>query len=90
MNFQWMTTLFKNRDFLLGRRRNRGTMWVSLLGVGISLAALLLRRNGNQNNVLQNAMKNFTKQNNLQQTALTNEFSNELKPDQQAFNNKNN
>lgn len=65
-------------------------MWVSLLGVGISLAALLLRRNGNQNNVLQNAMKNFTKQNNLQQTALTNEFSNELKPDQQAFNNKNN
>ncbi|MCY7771434.1 hypothetical protein [Bacillus haynesii] len=94
MNFQWMTTLFRNRNLLFGRRRNRGrgTMWVSLLGLGISLVAFLFRRNGNKNNPVQNLMKNFNQQNNLANAAspLTNEFSNELKPNQNIFNTKKN
>ncbi|KAA6482735.1 hypothetical protein DX928_06185 [Bacillus swezeyi] len=73
-----MTTLFRNRDLLFGRRRNRGTMWVTLLGLGISLAAFLFRRNGN--NPVQNLMKNFNQQTNSPNVAssLVNEFSNEL------------
>ncbi|OMI25349.1 hypothetical protein BTA31_19695 [Bacillus haynesii] len=91
MNFQWLTTLFRNRDLLFGRRRNRGTMWFSLLGLGISIVAFLIRRNGNQNNPVQNLMKNFQQQNTLQNVAspLTNEFANELTPNQNVFNNKN-
>ncbi|MPQ24524.1 hypothetical protein [Bacillus paralicheniformis] len=92
MNFQWITTLFRNGNLLFGRRRNRGrgTMWVSLLGIGISLAAFLFRRNGN--NPVQNLMKNLNQQNNLANAAspLTNEFSNELKPNQNVFNTKKN
>ncbi|ATH95117.1 hypothetical protein [Bacillus glycinifermentans] len=81
MNFQWITTLFRNRD-LIGRRRNRGAMWMSLLGLGISLAAYLFRRNGNKNKQ-QNNLPNVA-------SALTSEFSNELKPNQNAFNTKKN
>ncbi|KAA6452190.1 hypothetical protein FZC77_13565 [Bacillus swezeyi] len=85
-----MTTLFRNRDLLFGRRRNRGTMWVTLLGLGISLAAFLFRRNGN--NPVQNLMKNFNQQTNSPNVAssLVNEFSNELTPNQNALNNKKN
>ncbi|MED2945050.1 hypothetical protein P4284_08985 [Bacillus swezeyi] len=92
MNFQWMTALFRNRDLLFGRRRNRGTMWMTLLGLGISLAAFLFRRNGNKNNPVQNLMKNFNQKTNSPNVAssLVNEFSNELTPNQNAFNNKKN
>ncbi|MFN2744007.1 MULTISPECIES: hypothetical protein [Bacillus] len=63
---------------------------MSLLGLGIGVAAFLFRRNGNQNNPVQNVMKNFTQQGNLQNAALTNEFANEIKPNQNAFNTKKN
>lgn len=65
-------------------------MWVTLLGLGISLAAFLFRRNGN--NPVQNLMKNFNQQTNSPNVAssLVNEFSNELTPNQNALNNKKN
>ena len=55
---------------------------MSLLGLGISLAAYLFRRNGNKNKQ-QNNLPNVA-------SALTSEFSNELKPNQNAFNTKKN
>ncbi|WP_052427653.1 hypothetical protein [Neobacillus niacini] len=64
------------------KRKSRGTMWVSLLGVGISAAVFGLTR-GKRNNIavpLQNVVQSFTPKTNLNtmsNTALA-EFSEEL------------
>ncbi|USK35944.1 hypothetical protein LIT25_12030 [Bacillus sp. F19] len=92
-NFQWINTLFnlgRSQPFLnmFGRRRrNRGMVWASIVGLGISAAVFGLRRNQNRNllSPIQNLVNNF-RQNNLQnpvsisnKTAFA-EFSNELTP----------
>ncbi|MEC0596837.1 hypothetical protein P8842_20335 [Bacillus spizizenii] len=94
-NFKWITTLLKARKqpFLTGKK-NRGMMWVSLLGLGASLATIFLRKNNNKNMLqpIQNLVKNF-KQNNLKTSIpiLNNtEFSNELTTNQNMFKTQNN
>ncbi|MEC1525291.1 hypothetical protein P9D43_25165 [Neobacillus niacini] len=63
------------------KRKSRGTMWVSLLGVGISAAVIGLTR-GKRKNVsvpFQDVVQSFTPKNNINinNTALA-EFSEEL------------
>ncbi|WHY75557.1 hypothetical protein QNH20_15620 [Neobacillus sp. WH10] len=64
------------------RRRNRGAMWASLLGLGLSAAVVGVTRGKRKNFELpfQNAVKNFSPKTNLNlmdNAALT-EFSEEL------------
>jgi hypothetical protein len=64
------------------RRKGRGTMWVSLLGVGISAAVFGLTRGKRKNNIavpFQDVIQSFTPKNNtnINNTALA-EFSEEL------------
>jgi hypothetical protein len=86
----WITGLLnigRRQPFLnmFGRRRNnRGIMWGSLLGLGLSVAAYGVGRNGNRNmgRTIQNLLNNFGKG----KTTLTpniaglTEFSKELIP----------
>jgi hypothetical protein len=86
----WITGLLnigRRQPFLnmFGRRRNnRGIMWGSLLGLGLSVAAYGVGRNGNRNmgRPIQNLLNNFGKG----KTTLTpniaglTEFSKELIP----------
>lgn len=63
------------------KRKSRGTMWVSLLGVGISAAVFGLTR-GKRKNIavpFQDVVQSFTPKNNINinNTALA-EFSEEL------------
>jgi hypothetical protein len=64
------------------KRKSRGTMWISLLGVGISAAVFGLTR-GKRNNIavpFQDVVQSFTPKTNLNgmsNTALA-EFSEEL------------
>ncbi|MEH7009396.1 hypothetical protein V7087_01025 [Neobacillus niacini] len=63
------------------KRKSRGTMWVSLLGVGISAAVFGITR-GKRKNIavpFQNVVQSFAPKNNLNinNTALA-EFSEEL------------
>lgn len=69
------------------KRNNRGVLWASLIGLGVSAAALGLRRNGNKNILapVQNVMKNG--QIPKMATAIT-EFSKELIPNKNQFTNK--
>ncbi|MEC2309613.1 hypothetical protein [Bacillus atrophaeus] len=82
-NFQWITTLLNaKKQPLLSGKRNRGIMWVSLLGLGVSLVTIGLRKKNNQNMLqpIQNLVNNF-KQNNLKTSipiSNSTEFSNEL------------
>jgi hypothetical protein len=64
------------------KRKNRGTMWVSLIGLGLSAAVYGVTR-GNRKDIagsFQNVMKNFTQKNNvnLMGNAALTEFSEEL------------
>ncbi len=76
----WMNTFFN----MFGRRRNnRGFLWASLLGLGVSAVAYGLRRNGNRNIQLpiQNLMNNFQLRNAGQMSRIAAplaEFSKEL------------
>lgn len=90
----WFTTLFKiagNRNILnmFGRRRNnRGMIWATLLGLGVSAAAYGFRRNGDRKwlNPVQNVMNNRQTQN-ITRMALA-EFSKELADDDISLNKK--
>ncbi|MGE9752368.1 hypothetical protein ACQP3R_05440 [Bacillus inaquosorum] len=98
-NFKWITTLFNaKKQPLLTGKKNRGMMWVSLLGLGVSLATIFLRKNNNKKNKpnmlqpIQNLAKNF-KQNNVKPSIpILNrtEFSNELTTNQNMFKTQNN
>jgi hypothetical protein len=95
----WVNTLFNTRrrrnlfNMFNKRNNNQGIIWASLLSLGISAAALGLRRNGNRNMLtpVQNLMNNFRFRNNGQMpkmaSAIT-EFSKELAPNKNPFTNK--
>jgi hypothetical protein len=78
----WMGNMVKPFFKMFGKKRkSRGTMWVSLLGVGISAAVFGLTR-GKRKNIavpFQDVVQSFTPKNNLHinNTALA-EFSEEL------------
>lgn len=69
------------------KRNNRGVLWTSLISLGVSAAALGLRRNGNKNMLasIQNVMKNG--QIPKMANAIT-EFSKELVPNKNQFTKK--
>lgn len=78
---------------MFGRRRNnRGMIWGSLLGLGISAAAFGLGRNRNKNKVrpIQNLMNNFGMEKGGQKLNLAGltEFAKELIPDKNQFTKK--
>jgi hypothetical protein len=78
----WMRNMVKPFFNLFGKKRkSRGTMWVSLIGVGISAAVFGLTRGKRKNIVqpFQDVVQSFTPKNNinLNNTALA-EFSEEL------------
>ncbi|WP_251555514.1 hypothetical protein [Neobacillus muris] len=92
----WVNTFFSTRQgqnlikMFNRRRNNRGILWASLIGLGVSAAAVFgLRRNGNRNILA--PVQNFTNnvRNNGQMkrmaTAVT-EFSKELVPNKNQFN----
>lgn len=74
------------------RRKNRGIMWASLIGLGLSAATFAFRRNRN-NNMLNPFQKlinnmNFRKAGKMpNMTALT-EFSKEIMPNKNPMKNK--
>jgi hypothetical protein len=78
---------------MFGRRRNnRGMVWASILGLGISAATYGLSRNRNKNMLspVQNIMKNFQYRNIAQTPNMANltEFSKELVPNKNSNTNK--
>lgn len=95
----WMKALFNTgrRQSLFNmmgkRRNNRGMVWASLLGLGVSAVTYGWRRNRNGNMLapVQNLMNNFRSQNAGQMskmaTSLT-EFSKEIVPTKDRFTNK--
>ncbi|WP_413309702.1 hypothetical protein AA0X95_13670 [Bacillus sp. 1P10SD] len=69
-------------NLFMPKRKSRGTMWASLLGLGISAAVLGVKR-GKRRSItspIQNAVRNFTPQTNinLMDNAALTEFSEEL------------
>src|SRR4051812_10564645 len=78
---------------MFGRgRNNRGMMWASLLGLGVSAAAYGLRKNQNRDMLrpVQNVMNNIrtrTTGNMPNVTSIT-EFAKELVPDRKPLTNK--
>ena len=66
------------------RRNNRGMLWTTVLGLGVSAAAFGIKRNRNKNiqSSVQNLMNNINKQNMAQMPKMTGlvEFSKELLP----------
>ncbi|TKH00663.1 hypothetical protein FC682_23980 [Peribacillus simplex] len=94
----WITALLntgrrQNILKMFGRKRNnRGMMWVSLLGLGVSATAFGLGRNRNRNMLrpVQNVMNNIRTRTAGQMpnaTAIT-EFSKELVPYKNPLKNK--
>jgi hypothetical protein len=78
----WMRNMVMPFFNMFGKKRNnRGTMWISLLGVGISAAVFGLTRGKRKNIVqpFQEVVQSFTpkKNININNTALA-EFSEEL------------
>lgn len=78
---------------MFGRKRNnRGFLWTTLLGLGISIATLGLRRNGNRNMVspIQNIMNSILSRNGQMPkiAAGLTEFSKELTPNKDQIKNK--
>ncbi len=94
----WITALFKigrrqNILNMFGRRRNnRGMIWASILGLGISAATYGLSRNRKRNMLspVQNLMKNFQFRNIAQMPNMANltEFAKELVPNKNSNTNK--
>ena len=72
------------------KRKNRGMMWASLLGLGVSAAAYGLGRNRNRNRLLpiQNIMNNIRTRTagKMPNAAAITEFSKELVPDKNSTN----
>lgn len=94
----WIPLLFRfarrqNMSQLFNRRRNnRGILWASILGIGVSVAAYGLGKNQNKNlfSSFQNLMNNFRMGNNQQisnMSALT-ELSKEIAPVKNQLPNK--
>lgn len=93
----WITALFnigRRQPFynVFGRRRNnRGMMWGSLLGLGVSAAAYGIRRSRNRNLMqpIQNLM-NKTGMGNVQKPNMAGltEFAKEIVPNKNPLNNK--
>lgn len=90
----WITMLFSGRRQplfnIFGRKRkNRGMMWASLLGLGVSAAAYGLRRNRNKNMLqpFQNLLSNvrFKKFSQMPNLAGLTEFSKEIIPNKDLF-----
>lgn len=74
------------------KRNNRGMLWVSLLGLGVSAAMFGFGRNQNRNLLqpFQNILNNIRTRSNSQMpnaAALT-EFSKELVPDKSSLTNR--
>jgi hypothetical protein len=94
----WITALYKigrkqNILKMFGRRRNnRGMLWASILGLGLSAAAYGFRRNRNRNmpNSVQNVMNNTRFGNIIPMPKMANlmEFSKELIPNKNFFTKK--
>jgi hypothetical protein len=92
-----ITMLFQGRKQPLfnmfgKKRKNRGMMWASLLGLGVSAAAYGLRRNRNMNSMqqLQSIMNNFrmNKPAQMPKMAGLTEFSKEILPNKNPSQNK--
>ncbi|KAB2330137.1 hypothetical protein F7731_20330 [Cytobacillus depressus] len=83
----WMTALLNTRMLqnVFGRRRsNRGMIWATLLGLGVSAAAIGLNRN--RNNKMMNSLQNVM--NNNMMKPLQNVMNNNMmKPLQNVMNN---
>jgi hypothetical protein len=78
---------------MFGRNRNnRGMMWASLLGLGVSAAVYGLGRNRNRNMLrpVQNVMNSIRTRTagQMPNAAATTEFSKELVPDKNPLTNK--
>src|SRR3954447_2819133 len=78
---------------MFGRKRNnRGMMWASLLGLGVSAATYGLKRNQNRNMLrpVQNVMSNIRMRTagNMPNVAAITEFAKELVPDIKSLTNK--
>jgi hypothetical protein len=78
----WMRNMVKPFFNLFGKKRkSRGSMWVSLIGVGISAAVFGLARGKRKNIIqpIQDVVQSFTPKDNMNfnNTALA-EFSEEL------------
>jgi hypothetical protein len=94
----WITALLntgrrQNILKMFGRKRNnRGMMWASLLGLGVSAAAFGIRSNRNRNMLrpVQNVMNNIQTRTagQMPNAAGITEFSNELVPDKNPLTNK--
>ncbi len=91
----WLSAILNTvrRQNMFGRKRNnRGMMWASLLGVGVSAAAYGLRRNRNSNMLrpVQNVMNSILTRTGgqMQNPAALTEFSKELVPDKNPLTNK--
>jgi hypothetical protein len=83
----------KNRLKMFGtKRNNRGMMWASLLGLGVSAAVYGLGRNRNRNMLdpVQNVMNNIRTRTagQMPNAAAITEFSKELVPDKNPLTNK--
>lgn len=78
---------------MFGRRRsNRGMIWASLLGLGVSAAAYGLGKNQNRNmlNPIQNLMNNFRMPTSSQMPKMSSltELSKELVPSKDSLKNE--
>ena len=78
---------------MFGRKRNnRGMIWASLLGLGVSAAAYGLKRNQNRNMLrpVQNVMNNIRMRTtgNMPNVAAVTEFAKELVPNIKSLTNK--
>lgn len=85
LNTQRKQNIFK----IFGRKRNnRGMVWASLLGLGVSAAAYGLKRNQNRNMLrpVQNVMNNIRMRttSNRPNVAAVTEFAKELVPNMKS------
>ncbi len=95
-NKKWMSTLMnksKKINMFGKKKTNKGTVWASLIGLGMSAAAYGVGRsqsqNKNQTNPLQSLMKNIqqgSKNISIPNMAGLTEFSEELNPKKENSN----
>jgi 2-methylisocitrate lyase-like PEP mutase family enzyme len=87
----WKTALLNTGGRRNGRKgNNRGMMWASLLGLGVSAAVYGLRRNRNMMRPVQNAMNNIRTRTagSMPNVAAATEFAKELVPNTNFTKNK--
>lgn len=91
LNNKWMKTL-KVQNLFGKRKKNRGVMWASMIGLGVGAAAYGVSKSQNSKNSLQNLMNTFTKQQNkniqMPNYAAMTEFSEEIIPDENPLDNE--